>query len=39
MDMDVMWRKYPDQGHWYKMPEEIDDIIEFLSIKAGWKLV
>jgi predicted esterase len=39
MDMDVTWRKYPDQGHWYKMPEEIDDIIEFLSIKAGWKLV
>lgn len=25
----VTWRDY-DEGHWYKVPEEIDDIVEFL---------
>lgn len=26
----VSWRDY-DEGHWYKIPEEIDDIVEFLQ--------
>lgn len=26
----VTWRDY-DEGHWYKVPEEIDDIVEFLE--------
>lgn len=26
----VCWRDY-DEGHWYKVPEEIDDIVEFLQ--------
>lgn len=25
----VIWKDY-DEGHWYKVPEEIDDIVEFL---------
>jgi len=30
MGMEVRWEEY-DEGHWYKVPEEIDDIIEFLK--------
>lgn len=26
----VSWRDY-DEGHWYKVPEEIDDVVEFLQ--------
>lgn len=26
----VRWREY-DEGHWYKVPEELDDIVEFLQ--------
>lgn len=26
----VRWKDY-DEGHWYKVPEEIDDIVEFLK--------
>lgn len=26
----VVWKDY-DEGHWYKIPEEIDDIVEFLQ--------
>lgn len=26
---DVCWREY-DEGHWYKVPEELDDIADFL---------
>ncbi|KAL1865011.1 hypothetical protein Daus18300_007358 [Diaporthe australafricana] len=26
----VRWRDY-DEGHWYKVPEEIDDIVDFLQ--------
>jgi len=28
----VTWKSYPDLGHWYQVPEEIDDIFEFLSV-------
>ncbi|KAK1767887.1 Alpha/Beta hydrolase protein [Phialemonium atrogriseum] len=26
-------------GHWYKMPDEIDDIVEFLRSVVGWKVL
>ena len=35
---EVRWRTYKDQGHWYKIPEEIDDIIEFISSVIGWEI-
>ncbi len=31
----VDWRSYKEQGHWYKIPDEIDDIVEFIRVKAG----
>jgi len=30
MGLKVRWEEY-DEGHWYKVPEEIDDIVEFLK--------
>jgi pimeloyl-ACP methyl ester carboxylesterase len=36
LGMDVTWKAYPNQGHWYKIPDEIDDILEFLREKAGY---
>lgn len=36
LGMDVSWKCYPELGHWYKIPEEIDDIEEFLQKKAGF---
>ncbi len=35
MGMDLTWKGYNKLGHWYKVPEEIDDIIEFLRYKVG----
>ncbi|CZT19341.1 uncharacterized protein RCC_05189 [Ramularia collo-cygni] len=29
MGVQVVWKEY-DEGHWYKVPEEIDDIVSFL---------
>ena len=31
LGMDVTWRYYPELGHWYKIPEEIDDTVEYLT--------
>ncbi|KND87309.1 Acyl-protein thioesterase 1 [Tolypocladium ophioglossoides CBS 100239] len=31
---DVLWRTYKDQGHWYKIPDEIDDLAAFIREKA-----
>lgn len=31
LGMNVTWKLYPGQGHWYKIPEEIDDILSFLQ--------
>ncbi|CRG91735.1 hypothetical protein PISL3812_08787 [Talaromyces islandicus] len=31
MQMDVTWKAYEDLGHWYRVPDEIDDIIRFLQ--------
>lgn len=33
LGMDVTWRCYPELGHWYKIPEEIDDMVEYLTGK------
>ncbi|KAI9372285.1 Alpha/Beta hydrolase protein [Aspergillus egyptiacus] len=33
--MDVMWKEYKEFGHWYKVPDEIDDVVRFLSEKVG----
>ncbi|CAI4213581.1 unnamed protein product [Parascedosporium putredinis] len=30
------WRGYQDEGHWYKIPDEIDDILDFIRVKVGW---
>jgi len=36
MGMQVSWKSYPDLGHWYKVPEEIDDIVQFIHEKVEW---
>ncbi|PLN84992.1 putative phospholipase/carboxylesterase [Aspergillus taichungensis] len=33
--MDVTWKAYEDFGHWYKIPDEIDDVVDFLKEKVG----
>lgn len=33
--MDVKWKAYEDFGHWYKIPDEIDDIVCFLRAEVG----
>ncbi|KAI5795769.1 Alpha/Beta hydrolase protein [Geopyxis carbonaria] len=35
LGMSVTWRRYRDYGHWYKQPDEIDDIIAFLGERCG----
>ena len=35
---DVTWQLYPDLGHWYQVPEGIDDMVDFLKIKVGWDM-
>ena len=32
--MKVTWRVYDGWGHWWKVPEEIDDVVEFLQEKV-----
>ncbi|KAI0851873.1 alpha/beta-hydrolase [Daldinia vernicosa] len=32
---DVSWEVYQGQGHWYKIPDGIDDIVDFLRGKCG----
>lgn len=34
--MDVTWKAYEEFGHWYKVPDEIDDVVRFLKEKAGF---
>ena len=33
----VVWKCYEDQGHWYKIPDEMDDICRFIVSMVGWK--
>lgn len=35
LGMLVEWKGYSGLGHWYKIPDEIDDIVEFLRTKIG----
>jgi len=37
LGLDVTWRAYQEFGHWYKEPDEIDDIVKFLREKVGMK--
>lgn len=30
----VTWKKYQDQGHLYKIPDEIDDMVRFITTKT-----
>ncbi|KAI1335042.1 hypothetical protein F5Y15DRAFT_399413 [Xylariaceae sp. FL0016] len=32
----VQWKAYDGLGHWYKIPDEIDDILEFIRSHVGW---
>ncbi|RYP68257.1 hypothetical protein DL771_006759 [Monosporascus sp. 5C6A] len=32
---EVSWKLYPGLGHWYKVPDQIDDIVEFLRETVG----
>lgn len=32
----VTWKCYSDQGHWYKIPDEIDDLVKFIREQVGW---
>jgi predicted esterase len=32
----VTWRQYQDHGHWYKIPDEIDDIVGFIVTKTSF---
>ncbi|KAI1329958.1 phospholipase/carboxylesterase [Xylariaceae sp. FL0255] len=35
---DVTWKLYAGLGHWYKIPDEIDDIVDFICKRVGWKM-
>ncbi|KAJ4118893.1 hypothetical protein NW768_010632 [Fusarium equiseti] len=35
---DVEWKVYEGLGHWYRVPDEIDDIVNFIRGKVGWSL-
>lgn len=30
MQMNVIWKAYEGLGHWYRVPDEIDDVVQFL---------
>lgn len=34
----VVWEAYRDQGHWFKVPDQIDDIARFMCRDVGWAL-
>ncbi|KAL4956524.1 Alpha/Beta hydrolase protein [Aspergillus filifer] len=34
-NMDVTWKVYEEFGHWYKVPDEMDDILAFLKDKTS----
>ena len=33
----VTWRSYEEQGHWYRIPDEIDDLVHFIRDEVGWR--
>ncbi|KAI0377210.1 acyl-protein thioesterase [Hypomontagnella monticulosa] len=34
----VTWKSYEDLGHWYKVPDEIDDLVDFIERQVGWQV-
>jgi predicted esterase len=30
----VIWKRYEGQGHWYQIPDEIDDIVQFVEVET-----
>jgi predicted esterase len=34
----VDWKLYQGLGHWYKIPDEIDDIVNFIREKVRWEM-
>ena len=34
----VTWKCYQEQGHWYKVPGKIDDIVDFIASRVGWEI-
>lgn len=34
----MTWKCYQGLGHWYKIPDEIDDIVDFIVSKVGWEV-
>lgn len=39
LKMDVTWKAYEGFGHWYKVPDEIDDVLDFLRQKVELPVV
>ncbi|KAE8551173.1 hypothetical protein TMatcc_009276 [Talaromyces marneffei ATCC 18224] len=39
LEMDVTWKAYEGFGHWYKVPDEIDDVLDFLRQNVGLPVV
>ncbi|CAK7205494.1 hypothetical protein SEUCBS139899_008270 [Sporothrix eucalyptigena] len=37
LGFDIEWRPYQGLGHWYKIPDEIDDIVNFIRGKCRWQ--
>ncbi|EAU36003.1 predicted protein [Aspergillus terreus NIH2624] len=35
LGMDVTWKEYEGLGHWYRVPDEIEDIVAFLRDRVG----
>ncbi|KAI9928146.1 hypothetical protein MW887_002179 [Aspergillus wentii] len=35
LDMNVTWKEYIGFGHWYKVPDEIDDVLAFLQYRMS----
>ena len=33
----VDWKLYEGQGHWYKIPDEINDLVSFVNSLSGWQ--
>lgn len=34
--MDVTWKVYEEFGHWYKLPDEIDDVVRTILEGESW---
>ncbi|KAH7325684.1 acyl-protein thioesterase [Stachybotrys elegans] len=34
----VSWKSYANQGHWYKIPDQVEDWVEFIVSTVGWEV-